>query len=266
MQRTVKPSSKLAVIIHLFYEDNWLLFETRLGNIEKDYDLFVSIPESKPYLRDMVKKSFPAANCIAVPNKGRDVLPFTRIASCLEDLGYEYILKFHSKKSTHWDGGQDWLEGMMERLLPSTTEVIKATIDTLRNNDTGIVGPSDVYYPLTINFPANRAHMTRIIDKLFGREKSHEVLQDCRKKYGFFGGTMFWARLDAISPLLHCSVYDFETESGQIDGTYAHALERLFCIIPEIEQKRMFELTPTEMHARNYTSDNIPDWSQDHDK
>jgi lipopolysaccharide biosynthesis protein len=48
----------------------------------------------------------------------------------------------------------------------------------------------------------------------------------------FISGSMFWARLPSLHPLLDASLseYDFETEAGQIDGTFAHAVERVFGI------------------------------------
>ena len=50
----------------------------------------------------------------------------------------------------------------------------------------------------------------------------------------FPAGTMFWARTKSISELfdLQLDKKDFPEEKGQVDGTIAHAIERLFGIIP----------------------------------
>jgi lipopolysaccharide biosynthesis protein len=41
---------------------------------------------------------------------------------------------------------------------------------------------------------------------------------------------MFWCRLQAMRPLLDAHLPEslFEAETGQIDGTLAHAIERIF--------------------------------------
>ena len=48
----------------------------------------------------------------------------------------------------------------------------------------------------------------------------------------FVSGSMFWTRLDALGPLLdaHFDEWEFEPESGQIDGTFAHTIERVFAL------------------------------------
>ena len=46
----------------------------------------------------------------------------------------------------------------------------------------------------------------------------------------FPAGNMFWARVDAVSNVFHTgfTADDFQEESGQIDATLAHQLERLW--------------------------------------
>ncbi|NCD12526.1 MAG: glycosyltransferase [Epsilonproteobacteria bacterium] len=258
-----KRPARFAVIIHLYYIDNWPLFRKKISLLNKqEFDLYITLPkQNRPFIKT-INKDFPKAQCFIVPNRGRDVLPFIKVARTLNSVGYKYILKLHSKKSTHWGGGQDWLESMLERLIPESKRLQKEVFEILEQNNSGIVGPSGVYYPLTVNFPANSAHMSDIVTDLYNKEISQQVLSKDRDSYGFYGGTMFWAKLDAIEPLLNYGASRFEKEAGQIDGTFAHALERMFCIQSEIEGRKMYALDLKSVHQISYKSEDIPEWSE----
>ncbi len=258
---------KFAVVIHLYYVDNWPLFKHKLELLpDGAYDVFITIPEKNEYFGKEILQDFPDARIIKVPNRGRDVLPFIKVAQALQGLDYNTVLKFHSKKSTHRQDGQDWLESMLDQIIPEDPKALGRVLKAVGRQNFGVLGPADVYYPLTINFPANGKHMTKVMSEVFNRHTTELVLQQKRKEYGFFGGTMFWVNLDAIRPLLSYGVARFEAEAGQIDATFAHALERAFCVVPEVNGRDMYSSDGETVIKRPYESDNIPEWSEDHEK
>ncbi len=260
----------LVVIVHVYYAEIWPVIEKKLKDdlVGVSYDLCLTIPVSSlNFVNETVLKAFPDAKYFIVPNRGRDILPFIMIAKELHKMGYEYFLKLQTKKSVHWKGGAAWLEGTLDNLIPKNQSALKQIIDKLEDPRTGIIGAQDYYYPLTVNFPANGPHLSRVVRKLYGPTIERKYLQLDRSKFGFFGGTMFWGRFDAIEPLLvYSRGHHFEQEAGQIDATYAHALERLFCIIPEINGKNLYQIRNGSISNRSYASDNIPEWSTDHEK
>lgn len=81
-------------------------------------------------------------------------------------------------------------------------------------------------------------------------------------KYPFFGGTMFWCRLDFLSPLLKSDITpaDFNTERSQVDGTTAHAIERILGkILHTVSDKKMYVVKnaivsklPEKLYRANY--------------
>jgi len=258
---------RIATIVHLYYIDNWELFARKIRAVSAvvTNDLFVTLPVENEHFRSQILQDFPNAHIITAPNHGRDVLPFIRLAKFLHTNGYRTVLKFHSKKSTHRTDGQDWLVSMLDQIIPEDAKVLKKIINTVQEEGFGILGPADVYYPLTVNYPANKHALERILTISYGGKKAKEVL-GARREYGFYGGTMFWINLDQIEQLLSPGAINFEIESGQIDGTFAHALERAFCVIPEINGVEIYESDGTTVRTRAYATDNIPDWSTDHDK
>ncbi|HVV25578.1 MAG TPA: rhamnan synthesis F family protein [Candidatus Saccharimonadales bacterium] len=264
------PHTETAVLIHLYYADTWPLLQKRLAILKKElsFDLFITIPRHDKESTDIIRKEYPDAHIITVPNRGRDVLPFLRVAPKLEAAGYKYILKLHSKKSPHRDDGHTWFQSMLECLIPGDSFSISALKATLEKPTTGVIGPVDQYVPLTVNYDANSYFLFKALKKIYSKAIANDVHNKERQNYGFFAGTMFWARADALSEIFRSNfgVADFEREKGRVDGTLAHAMERVFCIVPEIDGKKIYEIAPDTVRQIEYRSDNIPEWSELHIK
>jgi glycosyltransferase involved in cell wall biosynthesis len=235
------PGTKLAVVIHLYYPDVWPVIKERLGNINTPFDLFMSIQNrDKDIVLDRVNKYHKLTNIIVMPNRGRDILPFMLIANKIsEEKQYKYLLKLHTKKSLHRDDGGEWLDSLLSQLIPSD---ISDIINTLEKTSTGAVGPADHVVSLSRYMGANRRRIEEIMSLITDKNTVKNILKS-PSRYPFFGGSMYWCRIDFLSPLLNSGITpaDFNTERGQVDGTTAHAIERVLGkLLHMISNKKMY--------------------------
>ena len=225
-------SGTLAMHVHLFHLD--MLNETIwwLTSIPVPFDLFVSI--SKESDIDRVERAFgavPSANRIIVEahfNQGRDIAPMV-VGFGPRLTHYDFVGHFHSKKSHHTDNKKDWGIHLGHHLFHSidhTSRVLNLFSD---HDDLGIIFP--IYHPSVRGQIKWGANFKRAADEL-ARLLDGEILKDT-DLLPFPAGSFFIARTDAIRPLLNgaFTLDDFEPEAGQIDGTLAHAIERLFVLV-----------------------------------
>lgn len=236
-----KAKAKLAVVVHLYYTDLWPSLKKRLESINEPFDLFVTINERDKDFKPAIGNK--RATTFVLPNRGRDVLPFLYVARRLQAAGYEYVLKLHSKKSKHRQDGSDWLSDVLQNLLPDSATV-DAVISTLQKTDTGLIGPAGHLVSLKRHMGSNQAILENLLARAYDKPTAAKTL--ARAEYfPYFGGTMFWARLDALNALLslHLMPDDFQSEHGQVDGTTAHAVERFFGASAGIEAKRLYEVS-----------------------
>lgn len=257
-----KSSTKLAVVLHLYYIDMWSQFTQYLKRLEgQDYDLFVTIPVHHGGFRDKIIEDFKNAQVFAVPNRGRDVLPFIWLASHLERLGYETYLKLHSKKSKHRSDGSDWFESIINHLVPDNPKVVTKISQKIGRKDTALIGPGGQYVSLRVNYRQNKDGLARVFNDMHAELRPVDAY-----KYGFFAGTMFWGRIDAISDVLaiRYSPKDFPLEKGQIDATLAHALERVIGSYPETLGKSIYSICDERIIKIQYDSGDIPEWADAH--
>lgn len=265
----VNLKKRIAVVLHLYYTDDWE--EIFLPKIKKvinsmDADLVVSMPEKNYDFAPTIKESFKDVKIFITPNKGRDVLPFIKVAKILHKNGYKKVLKIHSKKSSHRENaftgaeeGNVWLRNILNNLIPENDQQFKIIIDKIQDEETGLIGPGNYYYPFKMYLKNNLRRIKMIIDEVDDEFLSGYISEKL-DNYGYFGGTMFWVDLDSIKEVFMVSKDNFQKEKGQIDGTIAHAFERIFCALPSIKNKKIYSINENsfnEVSNRNFIK---PEW------
>lgn len=156
-----------------------------------------------------------------VPNRGRDLAPLltglgTRV------LEHDLVLHVHGKKSPHVDPtvGDRWRTFLYENLVGGEAPMLDVLAAAFADRpDLGLVSPED---PHLNDWDLDRAQGEELARR-FG------LTTPLTTHFDFPLGTMFWARTEALRPLLEAGLdWDaYPAEPLPIDGTMLHALERL---------------------------------------
>ncbi len=223
---------RVAVFCHVYYAELLPEFIRAFKNIPFKFDLLVTTPhaEIRDSLESTLRQHFPRSKVTVrvVENRGRDIGPML-LHFREELLKYEYLCRVHTKKSLHADGAMEgWREYLLSGLLGSE-RVIDDIFKLFREHpDVGIVYPRTFYkLPYWVHTWLENRHVG---NALLGRLGIKE------RPIGYFdfpAGSMFWARVKALEPLLRHRFQpeDFPQEAGQNDGTLAHAIERSFVLV-----------------------------------
>lgn len=220
-----RPGVRVAVIVHLFYPELIDEIHDFLQNIQEPFDLFVTTPHESA-ISDIFNSFGSLAQTVSIAlseNRGRDIGPFISIYRKKLLEPYDAVLKVHGKKSTYSRKGDSWRRRLFTDLCGDAI-VVKRTLEMLRQGSVGIVGPQNDYLTHKRFWGGNKACVKNLLKAACENSSNDSTL-------GFFAGSMFWFKPEALS-LLHNIQEDqlhFEPETGQQDGTLAHALERIFC-------------------------------------
>jgi lipopolysaccharide biosynthesis protein len=254
------PKSKLAVVLHLYYPERWDYLASKLELIKsQEFDLFVSLNEKDREFEQIIKDYKSNAFITIVPNRGRDILPFLHLLPRLKSAGYSGVLKLHSKKTEHRSNGGDWFVDLVDQLLPNADRVKEATNNI--NNHSVLIGPSGHFVSLKRFMGSNEPNLLKMTDKLYGSKRANTISSNI-EDYGFFAGSMFWSSIDLLDPLIELYLLpeDFESEKGQIDGTLAHAVERLISLMAQLNNGKIQVVS-----SKGITNVRVADIIQDYD-
>ncbi|MCD7895194.1 MAG: class I SAM-dependent methyltransferase [Planctomycetaceae bacterium] len=231
---------RIGIHLHLYYVDMFQEFIDRFNTVPYNFDLFVSTnpnANTDVIARQLTTKLSRLNKVVVknVPNRGRDIAPM--ILTFGKDLQqYDIIAHFQSKKSVENEALENWADCILDSLIGPTNGSGAKTAYILRL----LVEDVDVVYPaLPRFFPrgdigdsgwgCNENHSRAIL------EQYSEISLDSYPKIDFVAGSMFWAKAKSLEKFLSLPLTwdDFPDEPIPVDGTLAHALERLILVFAD---------------------------------
>ena len=222
----VQCAAPVGVFLHLFHDDLADAFAERLAVIDTTAKFYVSTDtEAKA---DRIRASLPDAEIRVLPNRGRDIWPKLYGFGDAYDH-HEVVLHLHGKKSPHAAGLNDWLAHILDCLLGSREDVNRILSMFRTIPKLGLVAPLTFRNVMgAAHWGANRDIARELAFRmdLRGELPANDRLQ-------FPVGSMFWGRVSAMRPLLDLKLRPehFPPEAGQVDGTLAHAIERMLGVV-----------------------------------
>lgn len=223
---------RVGVMLHLFYPDLAEEFALALSRMPTPFVLLVSVTDADVAAR--VRRVFADVDAIqriqiaCVPNRGRDIAPLL-VTFREELLELDIVGHLHSKKSLYTGSVQNsWRSYLVGSLLGDRDRIAWQLGMFSAEPTLGMI------YPETYDALPLWGH-TWLGNVATARDIASRIgfSIDPRGYIDYPAGSMFWARIDAIRPLLSLTlpIDAFPEEQGQLDGTLQHALERLFVAV-----------------------------------
>ncbi|WP_396623300.1 rhamnan synthesis F family protein [Marinobacter sp. W-8] len=239
---------KVAVCLHIFYDDFIEKFADALKLFPAEVDVFVAVSDEKITARAEAVFSAVAnvstVKVVVAPNRGRNFGPLlVEFGSAL--LSYDLVCHLHSKKSLYSGREQtQWADYLCEYLLRDRAVTTAALNRFARDESVG------VYYPITFwAMPTWTNHVLMNAGNLKAWEKDLE-LDPISGFISYPAGGMFWARPAALKQLLErdWNYEDFPAEPLPNDGSMLHGLERIIGRLAEKNGFRELFYAPTSGH------------------
>lgn len=215
-----RPRADFAIHAHVYYPDLWPGFAARLARLDIGFDLYVTLTwrgAESATLAARIRAAFPGAQVTCLPNRGRDILPFVTLLNAGAFDGYRAVAKIHTKKSPHRSDGDRWRDHLIDGILPEQG-LSRRLSAFLADPDAGLWVADGQHYRGAQWWGTNRA----ATDALLARVEL--VAADP----SFAAGSIYWLKPLTLGMIraLRLRAEAFEDETGQVDGTLAHAVER----------------------------------------
>ncbi len=249
-----ETQSDLAVVVHVFHYELWEEIAAALGQIPQSFDLYCTVIRREGFdsLVADIHACFPNAQVLCFPNHGRDIFPFVHLVNSGIFSNYAAVCKLHTKMSLHLEDGDRWRSELIQGILPSRGQVRWLLDAFLADPEIGAVVSDSNLMEHPHLWGPNRPRVTDELRRL--------GISADRFKLSFPGGSMYWIKYEALRLLqsMNFCAEDFEREEGQLDGTLAHAIERIMGFLVQHAGQRVCRvselLTETESKRRHQSS------------
>ncbi len=231
---SLKKYHNRALIIHLYYIELWKDIYKYIKNFENGIDVYINvnsnITEDEYY---NIIYDIPNANIFSFENKGRDILPFINIMKIIEPLNYEFVYKIHSKVSPHRKDGNEWREHLIGSLIENK-KYINNVESILHHEGVGLVIAKGNRLKYS-EWKGSNQELVQMLCKRMNIKYEEE--------FYFPAGSIFCIKPQLLTELLNSiEESDFHAEKGQVDGTIAHAIERIIGLILKNKNMEIVEV------------------------
>lgn len=216
----------LCLHIHCYYPELFPEFLPGLRHLPPSAHVVVTaVTEADAvYVANLLRRETlgPSHEVRVVANIGRDLKPF--LVDCADIWSrFDIVGHLHTKLSPHIDWGTAWRRYLLDSLLGDASLVARAMSAFAADDQIGAIYPTNYFRIKEFTAVEQNA---RVIDTFL---EAHGLARRRSDPQDFPAGSMAWYRTSALRPLA-AILRDgdaFEEEAGRIDGTFAHALERI---------------------------------------
>ncbi|MFD2112256.1 rhamnan synthesis F family protein [Thiorhodococcus fuscus] len=229
-QMAVLPAFRCGIMVHVYFTDLFPELCRYLARMPISYRLMISVTSQEARAavleQGRVLGSHAELSVKVVPNRGRDIAPLL-VAFGDEIAELDIVGHIHTKKSSYTGSsrfGEDWRRYLLDAMLGDGRRVCAALAQFAADPGVGIIYPETFpglpYWAHT--WLSNRTHGGELLAAM-----GHGDV-DFGQYIDYPAGSMFWARTEALRPLLDLglTLADFPPEQGQTDNTLHHAVER----------------------------------------
>jgi len=230
------PPVRVAVLLHLYYTDQWPEFERYLQSLRGTrFQLFVSLAQGAEAGFEEAIHAFDAGASIRrVENVGFDMGSHWQNLDAIDLSQFDAVLLLHTKRNGHTRNGAFWRRTLIEPLLGSPERWRDNLWALADAPELGMIGSGihRVAFPGQLVFPE-----LRLVLEALGLPLQHDLLRQLGARVS---GTMFLMRANLLAemhartrPRITFRRHEDMPIAFKLGQTYAHALEICFGLYPK---------------------------------